>query len=347
MDPPADLLRVQPKSANILIVRLRSIGDVLFTLPAVNCVRQNFPEARISFLTHQNCSPLLRGFEAVNEIIPLDREVYRGKNPARMLQSTWKLLGRLRSRRFTHAIDLHGFGETALLTRWTGAPERWGIVYRKSRGYAYTTRVQRPRDLHPIDANLAVLRGCGLRAQTVQNNFRVPEENVLEAARLLGTLGIGAAERFVFVQPFTSNATKNWPLTNYLPLARQWREAGVKVLFGGGPGDRIRLGPALDNGFPCSAGASLLMSAALAKQSDFVIGGDTGLLHMAVAMQKRVLMLINSTAIMAVPYGHRDWTIAPQPGKGIESISLEEVAEAARRILFGDARTSQAAKVKA
>ena len=336
---------MQPKVPKILIVRLRSIGDVLFTLPAVNCVRQNFPEAHISFLAHQSCAPLLKGFEAVNEVIGLDREVYRGKNPAAMVRATWKLLVHLRLERFTHAIDLHGFGETALLTRWTGAPERWGIVYRPSRGYAYTAGIQRGQGLHPIDANLAVLRECGLQVQSVQNTFRVPDENIREARGLLESFGIGTAEKYVFVQPFTSNSAKNWPLTNYIALATQWRDAGIKVLFGGGPGERAGLGPALQAGFPCSAGAGLLTSSALARQSDFVIGGDTGLLHIAVAMGKRVLMLINSTAVMAVPYEHREWTIAPQPGQGIETIPLEIVAEQNRGILFRDARDSQAAKL--
>src|ERR1043165_4393863 len=209
MDLPADLLRVQPKAPKILIVRLRSIGDVLFTLPAVNCVRQNFPEACISFLSHQSCAPLLAGFEAVNEIIALDREVYRGRNPARMAQATWRLLAKLRSAKFTHAIDLHGFGETALLTRWTGAPARWGIVYGPSRSYAYTEGIQRPQGLHPIDANLAVLRECGLQVQTAQNIFHVPDENLLEASKLLETFGMGKGEKFVFVQPFTSSSAKN------------------------------------------------------------------------------------------------------------------------------------------
>jgi ADP-heptose:LPS heptosyltransferase len=337
---------VQPKAAKILIIRLRSIGDVLFTLPAVNCVRQSFPEAKISFLTHQSCAPLLTGFEAVNEIVAVDREVYRRKNPADIVRATWKLLARLRSPKFTHAIDLHGFGETALLTRWTGASARWGIVYRSSRSYAYTAGVQRPQGLHPIDANLAVLRGCGLQVRTVENIFRVSDENLLEARKLLETFGIATGEKFVFVQPFTSNAAKNWPLPNYVELASQWRTAGVKVLFGGGPGDRPKLGPALQAGFACSAGAGLLTSAALAKQSQLVIGGDTGLLHMAVAMQKRVLMLINSNAVMAIPYAHREWTIAPPSGQGIESVPLAQVAEQARGILFADAQIAQAAKLQ-
>ena len=57
---------------NILLIRLKSIGDVLLVLPAVHRVRENFPGAKITFLTSKENVPLLRGFREVNEIIELD-----------------------------------------------------------------------------------------------------------------------------------------------------------------------------------------------------------------------------------------------------------------------------------
>ena len=327
---------MQAESPRILILRLRSIGDVLFTLPAVNCVRQNFPSARISFLAHQNCAPLLKGFKAVDEILVLDRDVYRRKNVAAMISVTWQLLARLRRPKFTHAIDLHGFGETALLTRWTGANARWGIVYRKARSYAYTHRMQRRDAVHPIDANLALLKDCGLQCGKVENEFHVPSENLEEARRLLPKLGIVPGDKYVFVQPFTSNLAKNWPLTHYIALARQLRESGLKVLFGGGPSDRDALTAAIQNEFAISAGVSLLTSAALANLAEMVVGGDTGLLQISVALQRPVLMLVNSPNVMTVPYGHPEWSLAPQPGHGIDSIPVDAVVEKSRSILIGN-----------
>ena len=40
-----------PKLKEILLIRLKSIGDVVLTLPAVHVVRENFPAAKITFLT--------------------------------------------------------------------------------------------------------------------------------------------------------------------------------------------------------------------------------------------------------------------------------------------------------
>ena len=65
---------------NILLIRLKSIGDILFTLPAVHVVRENFPDAKLHFLVSQEHAPLLRGFSDIDEIIPFDRAVFRSKN---------------------------------------------------------------------------------------------------------------------------------------------------------------------------------------------------------------------------------------------------------------------------
>jgi ADP-heptose:LPS heptosyltransferase len=46
------------------LIRLKSIGDILFTLPAVNVIRENFPSAKIAFLTSKENAPLLQGFRA-------------------------------------------------------------------------------------------------------------------------------------------------------------------------------------------------------------------------------------------------------------------------------------------
>ena len=70
---------------NILLIRLKSIGDVVLTLPAVNAVRDGFPAARITFLASQENAALLAGFREVNEVIPLDRAAFQSGNPLKLV----------------------------------------------------------------------------------------------------------------------------------------------------------------------------------------------------------------------------------------------------------------------
>jgi ADP-heptose:LPS heptosyltransferase len=94
------------------------------------------------------------------------------------------------------------------------------------------------------------------------------------------------------------------------------------------------LEPARQSGFPVSAGVPLLVSAGLAKLCALTLAGDTGLLHLAAAMGKRVAIIIPSTAPgNKYPFQHPEWAIAPSVGVDISSISAEAVIAACERAL--------------
>ena len=138
-------LSMEPEP-NILLMRLKSMGDVLFTLPAVHLLRESFPRARITFLVSAENAPLLEGFREVDETIVLDRARYRSGNPLHILAETFTLFRRLRRGRFSLVVDFQGYGETAWLARLSGAPQRWASVHSTPRHWAYTRsfRLQQP-----------------------------------------------------------------------------------------------------------------------------------------------------------------------------------------------------------
>ena len=310
------------ENENILLIRFKSIGDVLFTLPAIGVIRDNFPHAKITFLTSKENAPLIQGFCDVDEVIGLDRSAFRRGSPRAIFAETISLLRLLRQRRFSLVVDFQGYGETGLIARLSGAKERWGSVYRPLRSWAYTRPIQREEWMHPANWNLSFMRRCGLSGWPVRNEFKVPGPALSEAHRFFTSQHLDPAKRTLFLQPFTSTPRKNWPLENFLSLADHWKRHGVQVLFGGGPADLAKLEPARAAGFPVSAGASLLVTAGLMKLSTLVVGGDTGLLHMAVAMNKRVVMLIHSNKrYKCLPYEHADWLLTPPPGEIIEGIT--------------------------
>jgi ADP-heptose:LPS heptosyltransferase len=319
---------------NILLIRLKSIGDVVLTLPAVNVVRDHFPAAKITFLTSKENAALLAGFHEVNEVLPLDRAALRSGNPVKVVPSLLALLRRLRAGKFDLIVDFQGFGETAWLARFTGAPQRWGSVYGKGRKWAYTLGVERDNALHHVDRSLAILRAGGLTVANLRNTFDLPAQAQTAAQDFFRANQLDLARPTLFVQPFTSTPHKNWPLENYLAVAQHWRTQGWQIIFGGGPGDRDRLQPALAEKFIVSAGVPLLVTGGLMQLSNLVLGGDTGALHLAVALGRRVVMLMDSTAPgRAFPFQHLEWAIAPRLGDGVSSITVHEVVAACERVI--------------
>jgi ADP-heptose:LPS heptosyltransferase len=312
----------------ILLVRLKSIGDILFTLPSVHALRGKFPESRISFLISKEYAPLLEGFRDVNQVFELDRSRFRGLHPMKVATAGYSILRMMRRERLRLAIDLQGYGETAFLTWASGARERWGIFYRSTRTWAYTQSARRDTAVHPAADFLQLLRKSGLGDFPVKNEFVLPQRILAEAAKFFSVHGLQTSKHTLFIQPFTSAPEKNWPLERYVQLAHLWRVRGWQVLFGGGPTDRNALAMAAESGYPIAAGTPLLLSAGLANLSTLVLGGDTGLLHIAVAMGKRVVMLMRSILPGSThPFLHSDWAIGPQAEGLINSISVEMVDE--------------------
>ena len=317
---------------NILLIRLKSIGDVLFTLPAVNAVREHYPRARITFLTSRENAALLQGFRAVDEVLALDRRQLQSGNPRGMFAEIFPLLRRLRSGRFSLTFDFQGYGETELLSWWTGAPERWGIVYQPSRGWLYTGTSPRLAGAHPAEWNLGLLRAAGITPGPIRNEFVLPDAELAQARDFFAAHQLDVRRPTLFVQPFTSSPEKNWPLERYLAVAAHWRARGAQIIFGGGPSERPALEPARAAGFAASAGAPLLVSAALMKLSTLVLGGDTGLLHLAVALGRPVVMLMRvNDPGSSHPFQHRDWTLKPAFGVDLVEINTNPVIEATER----------------
>jgi ADP-heptose:LPS heptosyltransferase len=328
---------------NILVIRLKAIGDVLFTLPAVQVLRENFPGAKITFLTSKENAALLEGFRDVDTVWTLDRARLKRGNPFAALAEIVSLLRRMRGGSFSLVVDLQGYVETAALAWWSGAPRRWGSVYNTGRRWAYTTGVTRDYALHPIEWNLFLLRECGVQSEKFRNEFS-PPASALEAARnFFSANKLSPEARTLFIQPFTSSALKDWPLEHFLQVADFWRGRGWQVIFGGGPKDRATLEPARQAGFAVSAGETLLVTAGLMKLSTLILGGDTGIPHLAVAMGQRVLILMHSNQAGAcVPFQHPDWTVTPSAGQPMSAIPVEAVNAACEKA-FADLERSDEA----
>jgi ADP-heptose:LPS heptosyltransferase len=320
-------MMIDPQSG-ILLVRLKSMGDIIFTLPAVHALRESFPKVRMTFLISKEYARLLDGFPEVTSRIELDRGRFRGLKPFGALNEAFSLFRQMRREKLDLAIDFQGYGETAFLTWASGARQRWGTVYRPGRKWAYTCAVPRDSTVHPAEDYLTLLRQNGLGVGSVRNDFSLPKDSQEAALQFLSSSGLRGDRPTLFIQPFTSAPQKNWPISQYLEVAQHYRQQNWQVLFGGGPADRSPLEPVRAAGYPVAAGVPLLVSAGLAKLSSLVLGGDTGLLHLAVSLRKRVVMIMRTLRPGSThPFQHKDWAIGPRRDGQIELIDAKTVLE--------------------
>ena len=123
---------------NILLIRLRLIGDVVFTTPMPRVLKRVFPGSRITYLVEPAAAPVVKGNPHLDEVIVAPRPA----GLARMVADL-RLARQLRRSRYDLVIDLHGGPRSAWLALATGARQRIGYVI-QGRTWMYTRSVARP-----------------------------------------------------------------------------------------------------------------------------------------------------------------------------------------------------------
>ena len=111
----------------ILIVRLSAIGDCILSVPVLNSIRRNFPDARVGWVIEPASSQLIRGHSALDDLFTVSKRVF--KSP----QELWTLVAKLRKWKPDITIDLQGLTKSSLIAWLTGAKSPSWIPSRQFR----------------------------------------------------------------------------------------------------------------------------------------------------------------------------------------------------------------------
>lgn len=273
-----------------LVVRLGSLGDIVHTLPAVAALRDSFPGARIDWLVERKWAALLDGNPDLNETLTLDR-------------GSWGVLQdcvrRLRAMQYTCAIDFQGLCKSAILAALSGAPRRVGFNWHAAReGVAallYTQRAPCPAG-HVVEQNLALAEAAGARKTVCRFPVKAPPEAEAEVSRQLASRSLS---HFFVLSPSGGWRSKCWPPERYGELCRELeRRYGWRGVVNHGPGEEEVAAAVCRAAAPAKP---LLLSTdipqlmALLRRAKVVVAGDTGPLHLAVALGTPVVGLYGPT----------------------------------------------------
>lgn len=326
-----------------LIVRLSSMGDILHTLPAVSALRASFPAARLDWLVDEKWRPLVASAAGIDVVIPLR-------------QSSWsdlrKVIAAMRAARYSCAIDFQGLYKSALLARFAGAPRRVGFapptVRERGASMFYTERVV-SRAAHVVDQYLALAEHLGARLPRRDALGMFPLRISSEAeAYVAGALAATGVRDFFVLSPGGGWTSKCWPPERYGELHRCLAlRFGYRGVVSFGPGERAlaeRLRGAAGAPEPLLVEMDVPQLMAALRRARFFVGGDSGPLHLAVALGTPVVGIYGPTdPARNGPYCPADIVIrnaGPQDtthrrGKFIShtmlSISVEQVEEAVSR----------------
>ena len=346
----------------VLVVRLSAMGDVVHTMPAVQALHAAFPKATIGWLVEERWAELLcapgtprRGPRSPQR--PLVDWVHtvdlKGWRKSLFTLSTTEKIARVwndvRSTGYQVAIDLQGAIRSAVLARWSGAPVVWGAAEpRESPASLWYTRQAIAHGTHVIEQNVSLVETVAERKFSVEP-VDFPHDARAEASTQEGLAGHGV-RGYVILNPGAGWGAKRWPAQRYGEVARRLAEDGLYCVVNCGPGED-RLG---DEVAAASAGAakvarlSITGLIALTRRAKLFIGGDTGPLHLAAAMQVPVVAIFGPTdPARNGPYGTRSVVLRnpaspttharhERPDEGMLEIGVDAVMNAACQLLAGE-----------
>ena len=277
-----------------LLIRLRQIGDVVFTTPAIRGLRERFPDAHITYVVEPAAAPVVEGNPHLDEVI-----VTAGQRGLAGFRDDLALIRRLRAERYDTAIDFHGGPRSSLITWLSGAPVRVGYAI-AGRSWMYTVRVPRPRRIRPRHAVLNqwdLLDALGLAAPDPAGlPVEMPADGPA-AARVVSRLadaGVEAGTRVIVVHVSAGNPFRRWPLDRFATLVSALAQADEarRVIVTSGPSERdaaatvveqarARLKESEAGRVPACGEFSLAEFRALMDRASLYVGGDSGPLHIA------------------------------------------------------------------
>jgi lipopolysaccharide heptosyltransferase II len=264
----------------ILITRMKFIGDIVLTTPAIRAVREACPDAYIAYMGDARAVSLLEHTPYLNEIIPFDFSRPTWREQPRVAALLWR-------RKFDLAIDLFGNPRSALLTFLSGARTRVGLD-RPGRGRLYTVRVRddgTPKNA--IEFHMQFLRAVGIAARPLPTAIYITSDERAEARRLLQQAAPGDGP-VVGLHPGATWPAKMWLAENFAGLASMLhKRLSARVVLTAGPGDGevIRqVQYAAGSPLPLFADVPLRTLAALLSECTAYVANDSGPMHVAAAV---------------------------------------------------------------
>src|SRR5215467_518148 len=273
-----------------LVVRLGSLGDIVHTFPAVAGLRESFPRAEIVWLSHPRWRALVESSELAAEIWEVETRSYG---------SVREILNRIRKGKFTTAIDYQGLWKSAALPFLGRVPNRVGFSSHSVREFGvplfYTDRV-RGTQPHIVEQNGELSQRAGARNGVGGFQLSVPSLQEAFALQLLRGFGV---DRYVLLSPAGGWRSKCWPPERYGALCQQiYANLGLRCILNHGPGEEESIAAVKAAGgdaAPVACKSSLHQLMVFSRNALCVVAGDTGPLHLAVALGTPVVALFGPT----------------------------------------------------
>jgi heptosyltransferase-2 len=283
----------------ILVRATNWVGDVVMCMPAFDALRLNFPEAHIAVLARPWVAALFESHPGVDQVI----SYARGKGPFRDLSEMIRVVRLTRSLKFDLAVLFQNAFEAALLAYLGGVPLRLGYNTDGRRLFLTHAVIRNDEILkeHQVEYYLAILRALNWQAPVGEPILRVGQKEAAAIREVLSSKGLSEEDSIVGLSPGAIfGPAKRWPVERFAAIGdRSCERWGAKVVLIGSEKDVttcLDLSRAMRHEVLNLCGKTSLGEAmALIRRCRFFVGNDSGLMHVAAALDVPMVAVFGST----------------------------------------------------
>ena len=330
----------------VLVVRLRSIGDTVLCTPSLIALKRFLPEAQIDILLEDWVAPVVDGFEFVDNVLTVGQRT----------SSRFAVAKNIRRQKYDVVFNLHGGTTATFFVATSGSRHRVGYSnYQYS--FLYNHLLSSPSDFwkrdatHSAEQQLVLLGFLGVPVEDRPKSHLAVTESSTNAVK--AKVAFSLDEPFAMIHPLAASKTKEWQIEKFARTAEFLNDKGLAIVAVGTANDSAVLSELQSlSRVPIALLMNLKLPelTALASKAKLFVGNDSGVAHIAAAVQTPSVVVFGSSN-----RDHwRPWTDAsnevvfekfgcqPCPGreckefgdpKCILSIPVEKVFEAIDRTL--------------
>lgn len=232
-EPP----KIDPRSLNkILFIRLRRIGDIVMTTPALEAVKKSLPEAEISYIIEAPYETLLEGHPCIDNLIVIPD----GLDTKDFLS----FLKNFRKRNFDAVLDMHGGPRASWISLFTKSNIKIGYKV-KYKSFIYDIRIPRSyenKNVHSVENHMNLVKALGIQVKNIPH-LSLPEATPSEKKRVAQYLAFFTKpnNKIIVLHISAGNMFRDWgqeKLSKLLDLFAQEPKSAFILI--GSSDDQIR-----------------------------------------------------------------------------------------------------------
>lgn len=262
----------------LLIIRLSSLGDILLTTPLLRSIKNSYPHILIDFILREEYQDLLKLNPHINKILTYTNHKFEKQI----------LLNNIISQDYQLAVDLQNNVRSKEITRVLNCNV---IKFNKQDFQKFLLvhfKINKLSGTPPIPVRYA---------NTIPG-FQLDEKGLEFFTNNESDSRLNSGKTFIGLCPGARHFTKRWPEEYFVQLGKLLTDSGYSVVLFGGSDDGsicVNIARQIDDSLNLCSSNNVLQTAADMKKCKAVICNDSGLMHLAAAVNVPVVALFGST----------------------------------------------------